>query len=144
MSLHLARSGYSVYVAENWRVRVILAGRGATKFRQSFRVVLLESGLGDDTTISDDYKSSVFIYTTTSEAAEKAEHLALQALAQRERRGDCRLEQWDSLLKEWRDVRSGQPAAEKATAGPTTVDKVAGGVVNTVVGAVIETLLGGP
>jgi len=104
-------------VAENWRVRVILAGRGATKFRQSFRVVLLESGLGDDTTISDDYKSSVFIYTTTSEAAEKAEHLALQALAQRERRGDCRLEQWDSLLKEWRDVRSGQRQRRKQPRG---------------------------
>jgi len=124
----LARSGYSFYMAEQWRVSVIFAGREASKhYHPSQLHALLLSRLGDDITISAG-KLHIFMYAETAQAAEQAEHATRQSLTQLGLSEDCRLERWDSSSQEWRDVRSGLPAAQEPDPETTRLRAVAGKV----------------
>jgi len=137
-----AHAGYSFHMGEEWRVIVIFAGRGARKYHHPIRVLaLLRGGLGDDITVSA-RRAHIVMYARTAEAAEEAEHVARQALAQLGLSEDCRLEHWDSSSQEWRDVRSGLRAKE-LDLGPTRGRAVAGGVAEAVTGVVIEGFLQG-
>jgi hypothetical protein len=134
---------YSFYMAEEWRVSVIFAGRGARKYHHPSQVCAqLRGSLGDDITISAG-KLHIFMYAGTAEAAEEAEHVARQTLAKLGLSEDCRLERWDSSSQEWRDLRSGLPTAEEAEPGTTRLRATAGKVATNLAGSVIESLIQG-
>jgi hypothetical protein len=139
----LARSGYSFHMAEEWRVSVIFAGRGARKYHHPIQVcALLRSGLGEDITVSAG-KLHIFMYAGTADAAEEAEHVARQALAQLGLSEDCRLERWDTSSQEWLEVRSGLPTADEADLGTTRLRAAAGKVATNLAGAVVEGFIQG-
>ena len=136
-------AAYSLFMAEEWRVSVIFAGREARKHHHPTRVyALLRSGLGDDVTISAG-KQHVFVYAGSPETAEEAEHVARQALAQLGLSEDCRLERWDPSSQEWRDVRSGLPAADEAAPETTRLRAAAGTIAATLAEVAAEGFIQG-
>ena len=101
-------------MADDWRVSLSLndrsAARGKTYDPAAVRD-LMRSRLGGDITVSAD-KMHIFLYAGTSDAAEEAERVAREVLAQQSRSADLRLEQWDPSSQSWQDA-AGLPAVHE-------------------------------
>ena len=86
-------------MAEEWRVSLILDGRGG---RSQCRD-LLRSRFGDDIAVSAE-KACIFLYTESEKAAGEAEYVAREVLAQQGLTAEFRIEQWDPSGGEWRGL----------------------------------------
>ena len=137
-------------MAEEWRVSLIFHGRsGAGKKSYFYRTKvrdLLRSRVGDDIAVSAEEKMHIFLYAGTAQAAEEAEHVAREVLAQQDLSADVRLERWDPSGETWRDARAvapdgagaGLPAADEDNPGPGRLRSAANGLIGAVVQAAID------
>ena len=85
-------------MAEEWRVSLILDGRGGTFHCRD----LLRSRFGDDIVVSAE-KACIFLYAGSEKAAGEAEYVARDVLAQQDLNAEFRVERWDPSGGEWRD-----------------------------------------
>lgn len=79
--------------------------------RKSFRQAAAESmrdRLGADAQVSLG-KMTIFVYAATAEGAASAEHVARDVLAVHNAIASLRVERWDEIAKEWRDITAGSP-----------------------------------
>jgi hypothetical protein len=98
-------------MAEDWRVSLIFNDRSAAGEKSYSPTAvrdLLRSRLGDDIAVSAD-KMHIFLYAGTADAAEEAEHVAREVLAQQNLSADFRLERWDPSGQAWQGARAGAP-----------------------------------
>jgi hypothetical protein len=96
-------------MAEEWRVSLVIDGRGGT-IRGSYYRDLLRNRLGDDVTVSAG-TMHIFLYTGSAKAADEAGQVARAVLEEQGRRiAEVRLERWDPAGEEWRDPA--EPPAE--------------------------------
>jgi hypothetical protein len=86
-------------MTEEWRVSLVIDGRGGTVKGSHYRD-LLRHRLGDDVTVSAG-KMHIFLYTGSAKAAEEAGQTALAVLEEQSHLAEFRLERWDG--EEWRD-----------------------------------------
>jgi hypothetical protein len=87
-------------MAEEWRVSLVIDGRGGTVKRSHYRD-LLRNRLGDDVAVSAE-KMHIFLYTGSAKAAEEAGQVALAVLEEQGQFAEVRLERWDPAGEEWR------------------------------------------
>jgi hypothetical protein len=85
-------------MAEEWRVSLILDGRGGTSHCRD----LLRSRFGDDIVVSAE-KARIFLYAGSEKAAGEAAYVARDVLAQQDLNAELHLERWDPSDGEWRD-----------------------------------------
>ena len=85
-------------MAEEWRVSLILDGRGGTSHCRD----LLRSRFGDDIVVSAE-NACIFLYAGSEKAAGEAEYVARDVLAQQDLNAEFRVERWDPSGGEWRD-----------------------------------------
>jgi hypothetical protein len=136
-------------MAEEWRVSLIFNDHpGARKKSYYSRKVvrdLLRSRFGDDIAVSAE-KMRIFLYAGTAAAAEEAERVAREVLAQQNLSADFRLERWDPSGEAWRDARAGAPdgvvaglpAAHEDNPGQGRLRSAATALTGSVVQAVID------
>jgi hypothetical protein len=93
-------------MAEEWRVSLILDGRGGTSHCRD----LLRSRFGDDIAVSAE-KACVFLYAGSEKAAGEAEYVAREVMAQQGLNAEVRVERWDPSDEEWRNP--GEPAVSE-------------------------------
>jgi hypothetical protein len=91
------RPGYAFPMAEEWRVSLILDGRGGTSHCRD----LLRSRFGDDVAVSVE-KARIFLYAGSEKAAGEAEYVAREVMAQQGLNAEFRVERWDPSDEEWR------------------------------------------
>ena len=92
-------------MAEEWRVSLILNGRGDISHCRD----QLRSRLGDDIVVSAE-KAHMFLYAGSEKAAGEAEYIAREVLAQQDLSAEFRVECWDPSSGDWRDPQEpGQP-----------------------------------
>ena len=95
--------GYAFPMAEEWRVSLILDGRGGASHCRD----LLRRRFGDDIAVSVE-RTRIFLYAGSEKAAGEAEYVAREVMAQQGLNAEFRVERWDPSDKEWRDP--GEPA----------------------------------
>src|SRR5436189_5287709 len=100
-------------MAEEWRVSLVIDGRGGTVKGSHYRD-LLRRRLGDDVTVSAG-KMHIFLYTGSAKAAEEAGQMALAVLEEQSHLAKFRLERWDG--EEWRDPEEPARHADKPEQG---------------------------
>jgi hypothetical protein len=108
-------------MTEEWRVSLVIDGRGGTA-KGSYYRDLLRDRLGDDVAVSVE-KMHIFLYTGSAKAADEAAQVARAVLEEQGRLADVRLERWDSSGEEWRDPGEewrdpGEPAEHEDRPGP--------------------------
>lgn len=97
------RAGYAFSMAEEWRVSLILDGRGGASHCRD----LLRSRFGDDIAVSAG-QACIFLYAGSEKAAGEAEYVAREVMAQQGLNAKFQVERWDPSDEEWRDP--GEPA----------------------------------
>jgi hypothetical protein len=137
-------------MAGEWRVSLIFNDHlGARKKPYSGTAVrdLLRSRFGDDIAVSAEIKGHIFFYAGTADAAEGAEHVAWEVLAQQNLSADFRLERWDPSGQAWRDAPAGAPNGAVAGLPEAHEDnprrgrlRSASGLIGSVVQAVIDSI----
>jgi hypothetical protein len=98
-------------MAEEWRVSLILDGRGGTSHCRD----LLRSRFGDDIVVSAE-KAHIFLYAGSEKAAGEAEYVAREVLAQQDLNAEFRVECWDPPCGGWRDPE--EPVEHDDKPGP--------------------------
>jgi hypothetical protein len=101
-------------MAEEWRVSLVIDGRGGT-VKGSYYRDLLRHRLGDDVTVSAE-KMHIFLYTGSAKAADEAEQVARAVLEEQGQLAEVRLERWDPSDEEWRDLE--EPVGHEDKPGP--------------------------
>jgi hypothetical protein len=101
-------------MAEEWRVSLVIDGRGGTVRGSSYRD-LLRNRLGDDVAVSAE-KTRIFLYAGSAKAAGEAAQVARAVLEEQGRLAEVRLERWDTSGREWRGL--GEPAEHEDAPGP--------------------------
>jgi len=98
-------------MADGWRVSLIFndcSGAGKKSDWPAAVRDLLRGRCGDEFSVSAG-KMHVFLYAGTADAAEEAEPVAWEVLAQQSLSADVRLERWDPSGQAWQDARAGAP-----------------------------------
>jgi len=108
-------------MTKEWRVCLVIDGRGGTVKRSYYRD-LLRNRLGDDVTVSAE-KMHIFLYTGSAEAADEAAQVARAVLEEQDQLADIRLERWDPSGGEWRDP--GEPAEHEERPAPSRLRTMA-------------------
>ena len=88
-------------MAEEWRVSVVIGGRGGA-IKGSHCRDLLRNRLGDDIAVSAT-KTHLYLYAGSVKAADEAGQVARAVLEEQGRLADVRVERWDPSGGEWRD-----------------------------------------
>ena len=88
-------------MAEEWRVSLVIDGRGGT-VKGSYYRDLLRTRLGDDVAVSAG-KMHLFLYTGSAKAADEAGQVARAVLEEHGQFAKVRVERWDPSAGEWRD-----------------------------------------
>lgn len=88
-------------MAEEWRVSLVIDGRGGT-VKGSYYRDLLRNRLGDDVAVSAG-KMHLFLYTGSAKAADEAGQVARAVLEEHGQFAKVRVERWDPSAGEWRD-----------------------------------------
>ena len=102
-------------MTEEWRVSLVIDGRGGTVKGSNYRD-LLRNRLGDDVAVSAE-KMHIFLYAGSAKAADEAGQVARAALEEQGQLADVRLERWDESGGEWRDP--GEPTEAEDKPGPS-------------------------
>jgi hypothetical protein len=125
-------------MAEEWRVSLVIDGRGGTVKGSHYRD-LLRHRLGDDVTVSA-AKMRIFLYTGSAKAAEEAGQTALAVLEEQSHLAELRLERWDG--EEWRDPEEWQdpeePAGHEDKPGPGRLQSTATALLKGAAGAAMR------
>jgi hypothetical protein len=147
--LGVRRPGYASYMAGEWRVSLIFDHHPGAREKSYSRTAirdLLRSRFGDDIAVSAE-KRRIFLYAGTADAAEEAEHVAREVLAQQNLGADFRLERWDPSGQAWRDAGAGAPDRAVAAVPAAYEDnprqgrlRSAGALIGNVVQAVIDSI----
>jgi hypothetical protein len=116
-------------MTEEWRVSLVIDGRGGTVKGSHYRD-LLRHRLGDDVTVSAG-KMHIFLYTGSAKAAEEAGQTALAVLEEQSHRAEFRLERWDG--EEWRDPE--EPAGHEDEPEPGRLQSTATALLKGAAGA---------
>jgi len=116
-------------MAEEWRVSLVIDGRGGTVKGSHYRD-LLRRRLGDDVTVSAG-KMHIFLYTGSAKAAEEAGQMALAVLEEQSHLAKFRLERWDG--EEWRDPE--EPARHEDKPEPGRLQSTATALLKGAAGA---------
>jgi hypothetical protein len=139
-------------VAEEWRVRLIFNDHSGASKKSYYRTTLrdlLRSRFGGAIVVSAD-KMLIFLYAGTADAAEWAERVAREVLAQQNLSADFRLERWDPSGPVWRVAQAEAPdlaiaelpAADEDNPKPRRVrsaaTKLVGGVVEFVADGIVN------
>ena len=119
-------------MAEEWRVSLVIDGRGGT-VRGPYYRDLLRHRLGDDVTVSAE-KMHIFLYTGSAKAAEEAGQAALAVLEEQSHLAEFRLERWDG--EEWRDPE--EPAGHEGKPGPGRLRSTATALLRGAAGAAMR------
>ena len=101
-------------MTEEWRVSLVIDGRGGT-VKGSYYRDLLRNRLGDDVAVSVE-KMHIFLYTGSAKAADEAGQVARAVLEEQSQLANVRLERWDPFGEEWRDP--GEPIGHEDKPGP--------------------------
>ena len=88
-------------MAEEWRVSLVIDGRGGT-VKGSYYRDLLRHRLGDDVTVSAE-KMHIFLYTGSAKAADEAGQVARAVVEEHGQFAEVRVERWDRSAGEWQD-----------------------------------------
>ena len=88
-------------MAEEWRVSLVIAGRGGAVKGSHYRD-LLRNRLGDDIAVSAT-KTHLYLYAESVKAAEEAGQVARAVFEEQGQFAEVRLERWDSSGGGWRD-----------------------------------------
>src|SRR4029077_15908180 len=88
-------------MAEEWRVSLVIAGRGGAIKGSHYRD-LLRNRLGDDIAVSAT-KTHLYLYAESVKAAEEAGQVGRAVFEEQGQFAEVRLERWDSSGGEWRD-----------------------------------------
>jgi hypothetical protein len=105
-------------MAEEWRVSLVIAGRGGAVKGSHYRD-LLRNRLGDDIAVSAT-KTHLYLYAGSEKAAEEAGQVARAVLEEQGRLAEVRLERWDPAGKDWRDP--GEPTEHEDEPEPDRVE----------------------
>jgi hypothetical protein len=125
--------GYTIpSMAEEWRVSLVIDGRGGTG-KGSYYRDLLRDRLGDDVTVSAE-KMHLFLYTGSAKAAGEAKQVALAVLEEHGQFAEFWLERWDPSGEEWRDL---EEPGEPGNPGPSRRRSTAKALLKGAAGAVI-------
>jgi hypothetical protein len=111
-------------MAEEWRVSLVIDGRGGT-LKGSYYRDLLRNRLGDDVTVSAE-KMHVYLYTGSAKAADEAGQVARAVLEEQGQLAEVRLERWDASGGGWQGL--GEPAERGDAPGPGRLRRGAGAV----------------
>ena len=88
-------------MTEEWRVSLLIEGRGGAVRGSCYRDVL-RNRLGDDVAVSAE-KMHIFLYTGSAKAADEAGQVARAVFEEQGQLANVRLERWDPSGEEWRD-----------------------------------------
>jgi hypothetical protein len=109
-------------MAEEWRVSLVIGGRGGAVNGSHYRD-LLRRRLGDDVAVSAE-KTHLYLYTGSEKAAEEAGQVARAVLEEQGQVAEARLERWDPSSGGWR--APGEPAGHDDPPGPGRLRRGAG------------------
>ena len=129
-------------MADGWRLSLRFNDRpGAGKKSDCPTAVrdLLRSRFSDDISVSAG-KMHVFLYAGTVDAAEEAEQVAREVIAQQSLSADVRLERWDPSSQAWQDVQAGAPDGVVAGLSAAQEDNPRRGRLRSAFGAVLGVL----
>ncbi len=121
-------------MAEEWRVSLVIDGRGGT-VKGSYYRDLLRNRLGDDVTVSAE-KMHIFLYTGSAKAAEEAKQVARAVLEEQGQLAEFRLERWDPSDEEWCDLE--EPTGHEDKPGPGRLRSTATALLKGAAGAVMR------
>ena len=108
-------------MAEEWRVSLVIGGRGGA-VKGSRNRDLLRNRLGDDIAVSAT-KTHLYLYAGSAKAAEEAGQVARAVLEEQGQLAEVRLERWDPSGGEWRDPD--EPAEHEDSPEPSRLQTTA-------------------